>query len=75
MKKLPLNQVLLGDSREIMKSFPDQSIDTIVTELDWLNMNGVFSWKVNAKGHYDQNRGTKVKAIMHTIFEAVPESF
>ena len=25
--------------------------------LDWLNFNGVFAWKVNVKGYFDQNKG------------------
>ena len=38
MPKLPLNQVLQGDCRKIMKSFPDQSIHTIVTDPLWPNV-------------------------------------
>jgi len=32
MNELPLNQVLCGDCREIMKTFPDDSIDLVVTD-------------------------------------------
>lgn len=31
MKELPLNQVLCGDCREVMKTFPDDCIDLVVT--------------------------------------------
>jgi len=31
MKKLPRNQIIQGDCLEVMRSFPDKSIDLIVT--------------------------------------------
>ena len=31
-KELPVNQILLGDCLEVMKTFPDKSVDLIITD-------------------------------------------
>lgn len=35
--RLPLNQIIVGDCREVMKSFPDKSIDLVLTDPVWPN--------------------------------------
>lgn len=34
---LPLNQIILGDCLEVMKTFPDKSIDLVLTDPVWPN--------------------------------------
>jgi len=54
MKKLPLNEIIYGDAIEIMKSFPESSIDLTVTSPPYdelRNYNGyIFDFENIAKG-------------------------
>ena len=35
--RLPLNQIIIGDCLEVMKTFPDKSIDLVLTDPVWPN--------------------------------------
>jgi DNA modification methylase len=59
IKKLPLNEIILGDCLEVMKTFPDKSVDLVLTDPPYgINVGGV---KAKSSLESQQFHSEKVK--------------
>ena len=55
MKELPINSIVQGDCLEIMKTFPDKSVDLVLTDPFYVPQTQ-FNWKLFDDFYWDFNR-------------------